>query len=65
MNCRCGCKKEAEWLITGKDYGPNGKGEVFTDEPACNSAMLYCEESAYELGLPFSKRRINKPEDKQ
>jgi len=59
--CECGCGQEGEYLMTGYDYDrtkPDGKGEKFVDEPACVNAVLYCRESAQELGLPFSARRI-------
>ncbi len=51
--CRCGCGGIGIFLITGVDYG----GHAFIDEPACLTAAIYCEESACELGLSFSKRR--------
>ena len=53
--CRCGCGNAAVWLITGVDFG----GETYTDDPACDTAAAYCEEAAHELGLPFSRRRID------
>lgn len=52
--CRCGCGCAARWLGTGDDYD----GTKFTDEPMCDSAAYYCEESAAECGHEFTKRPI-------
>lgn len=60
--CQCGCKGDASWLCTGNDYDPRkpgGKGKEFVDEPACTNAALYLDESASQLGLPFTRRHID------
>lgn len=54
IKCRCGCGGEAKYLCDGTDFD----GSTFTDEPACQSATAYMEESAHELGLTFTKRAI-------
>lgn len=52
--CRCGCDQPARYFYTGEDYG----GWTFVDEPACYSAGCYLEESAAELGLKLTKRKV-------
>ena len=54
--CRCGCNKEAEYLMWGYDYDPNGinkRGRPFLNEGACRAAKEYCCECSAELGFPF------------
>ncbi len=61
MKCNCGCKGEPSYLVTGYDYDPrakNNRGKPFVDEPACINAMMFLEESSYEVGFPFSKKRV-------
>ncbi len=59
MQCKCGCKGEAHWLMTGVDFD----GTEFVDEPGCESVARYCQEAAGELRLPFSLKPIERPSE--
>jgi hypothetical protein len=61
MKCRCGCDKEAQYLVSGNDFDPSrpkNKGRAFIDEPCCYNAWRYLVESGEELNLPTKYKKI-------